>query len=116
VPFIRAANAALILYYPMSENYKNCLPNGFFQSLAAGLPLLYPELPEIKKISESYELGLAINPRSTDSIRKAVDTLMENNELYLKFKENLRRAGKELSWENEEEKLEKLIFKSLQES
>ena len=112
VPFIRAANATLILYYPKSENYKNCLPNGFFQSMAAGLPLLYPELPEIKKIAESYELGLAINPQSADSIRKAVETLMEDKRLYLKFKRNLKRAGRELSWEREEEKLLKLIVKS----
>src|ERR1041385_4568880 len=72
VPFIRTADAAIILYYARSPNYTNCLPNGFFQSVTAGLPLLYPELPEIQKIAEQYELGIAINPQSADSIRVGV--------------------------------------------
>ena len=35
----------------------------FFQPIAAGLPVLYPELPEIRRIAEQYELGVPIDPQ-----------------------------------------------------
>ena len=44
VPFIRSADAAAMLYRPLTDNDRYLLPNGFFQSIAAGLPLLRPDL------------------------------------------------------------------------
>jgi glycosyltransferase involved in cell wall biosynthesis len=109
VPFIRGADAALILYYPRSANYANCLPNGFFQAVTAELPLLYPELREIKKLAEQYGLGVAIDPQSAESIRAGVAELLTNRERLLMFKRNLRAARQELSWEKEEILLKDLI-------
>ena len=113
VPFIRSADAALILYYPRSANYANCLPNGFFQSVMAELPLLYPELPEIKKIAAGYNLGIAINPQSVESIRAAVTVLLTEPEKMFAYKRNLRVAQAELSWEKEEILLQELIAKTV---
>ena len=102
VQFIRSADAALILYYPFSSNYLNCLPNGFFQSFSAGLPLLYPELPEIKKLAEKYGLGLPIDPKSPESIRAAVMSMQKDGKSLAKHKEHSLAARLALSWEKEE--------------
>ena len=40
VPTIRTADLGLVLYEPYSENYRYALPNGFFQLVAAGLPIV----------------------------------------------------------------------------
>ncbi|HEX3861629.1 MAG TPA: glycosyltransferase [Stellaceae bacterium] len=48
VPAIRSADVGLVLYEPYSENYRYALPNGFFQVVAAGLPLVRAYLPEIE--------------------------------------------------------------------
>ena len=40
VPAIRSADVGLVLYEPRSTNYRYALPNGFFQAVAAGLPLV----------------------------------------------------------------------------
>lgn len=109
VPFIRSADAALILYYSRSPNYLNCLPNGFFQSIAAELPLLYPELPEIKKLAERYELGIPIDPQIPESISGAVVELVGDSKQFSTYKQNLRVAEQELSWEKEEIILRDLI-------
>jgi len=113
VPFIRSADASVLLYYSRSANYKNCLPNGLFQAIAAGLPLLYPELPEIKRIAERYSLGIPIDPQVAGSIVKAVIQLMNNPSLSATFRRNLQTAGKELSWESEERILQTLISAAL---
>ena len=102
VQFIQSADVALILYYPFSSNYINCLPNGFFQSFSAGLPLLYPELPEIKRLAEQYDLGLPIDPQSPESIQGAVMSLLNDGKSLAKHKKNSLAARLELSWEKEE--------------
>jgi len=116
VPFIRSADAALILYLPVSPNYTNCLPNGFFQSVAAELPLLYPSLPEIRGIAETYGIGLPIDPLRPSSIVESVLKLLENRSLYTELKANLREAGRELSWGHEESVLIDVVRMVLAES
>ena len=46
--FIRTADLGLVIYRPYSANYRYALPNGFFQVIAAGLPLVRAALPEIE--------------------------------------------------------------------
>jgi len=115
VEFIGGADAAIILYHPLSLNYENCLPNGFFQSISAGLPLLYPELTEMKKLAEKYGMGIPINPKSPESIRAGVITMLNDTDSLSKGKENLRQARQELSWEREEIILHDLITHVLKE-
>jgi len=113
VPFIQSADASLTIYYARSPNYENCLPNSLFQSIAAELPLLYPELPEISKIAKYYDLGIPINPLDPESIRSGVIQLMSDRELDSKFRKNLRIAKEELSWEREEVVLRDLLSEVL---
>jgi glycosyltransferase involved in cell wall biosynthesis len=112
-PFVKSADASLILYYPRSVNYENFLPNGLFQSIAAELPILYPNLSEIKNIAESYKLGISINPRLPNSISEAVMMLMDNPDLRAMYRQNARRAMQDLNWEKEEAILRELVFEVL---
>jgi glycosyltransferase involved in cell wall biosynthesis len=113
VPLAAGANAALILYYPRSVNYHFALPNGFFQGMAAGLPTLYPDLPEIGRLAKKYELGLMIDVRNSDSISRAIEKLHNEPSLCKKLAANAEKAALELSWENEEIPLRSLIQRRL---
>lgn len=115
VPFISTADASIILYYPRTSNYEYCLPNGFFQSITARLPLIYSALPEIKRIAEQYDIGIPINPQSFEEIRSAVTRLMNVQGLKDSLKANLTRASIELSWEREENILRDLLRRALKE-
>ncbi|MCL4296059.1 MAG: glycosyltransferase [Anaerolineae bacterium] len=109
VPFIRSADVAVVLYYSKSVDYKYSLPNRFFQAIAAELPLLYPDLPEIKRIADKYEVGLQVDPQSPQSISAAIMQLINNPQLALQYKRNLCLAKEELSWEHEEKVLQDLL-------
>jgi glycosyltransferase involved in cell wall biosynthesis len=114
VPFIAGADAAAILYYPLERNFEHALPNRFFLSLAAGLPLLYPrELPEIAAVAERHELGLPIDPRSPGSIAAAVRSLFDDPEGRGRFAENARRVADEYSWERQEARLGEVVERAL---
>jgi len=109
VPFIRSADASVLIYYPKSANYSNCLPNGFFQAISAELPLLYPRLPEIRRIAERYRLGAPVDPLVPKSISNAVTQLIEDDGQFAEYKRNLPAAARDLSWEKEEVALKELI-------
>jgi glycosyltransferase involved in cell wall biosynthesis len=113
VTFIRTADASLVLYYGRSPNYEHCLPNGFFQSIAAGLPVLYPRLPELARLADEHGFGLAIDPRTPVSIRDAVTTLLDDPTRLAALRARAVAAGAALSWEREEEVLCALVARLL---
>ncbi len=109
VPFIEDADASLLLYYSRSRNYANCLPNGFFQAIAAGLPLLYPELPEVARLARDHGLGLPIDPLSPASIASGIRAFLDQPDRVSEFRRNAQRARELLTWAREEEVLTALL-------
>ena len=107
--FIETADAAPILYYAITPNFMNALPNRFFHAVAAGLPVLYPPLAEITALSERYGLGLPIDPRDPGSIAAAAGPLSEDPGRAAALRENVGRAREELNWEHEERVLADLV-------
>jgi glycosyltransferase involved in cell wall biosynthesis len=109
VPYIRSADAAAILYYPVTGNYRNIIPNGFFQSLAAELPLLYPDLPEIMKITAKQPVGREIDPTDSDSLKEGLSWMLENRDELDRFRKNLRVLADEMGWCHEEVRLGQIV-------
>lgn len=109
VPFIASADAAMIIYYSRSPNYENCLPNGFFQSVSAKLPLIYSSLPEINLIADQYKIGIPINPQSPNATREGILHLLQSQDSIEMYRKNLEIARGELSWEREEQILQDLV-------
>ncbi len=60
--FIETADAAPILYYAITPNFMNALPNRFFHAVAAGLPVLYPPLAEISRARRALRARAADRP------------------------------------------------------
>ncbi|HEY1259684.1 MAG TPA: glycosyltransferase [Stellaceae bacterium] len=60
VSFIRTADLGLVLYEPYSANYRAALPNGFFQLVAAGLPIVRAYLPEIEAAIGGRPVGTCL--------------------------------------------------------
>ena len=80
VPFIASADASVVLYFDGSPNYQNALPNRFFQSIAAELPLVYPNLNEIRRLADRFGVGIMANPQDPTEIRSALKVLIEDDE------------------------------------
>ncbi|HEV7284597.1 MAG TPA: glycosyltransferase [Kaistia sp.] len=76
VPFIRSANVGLVVYEPYSENYRHALPNGFFQIVAAGLPMVYPALPQILGAVGDRQLGRCLERLSGESLAVVLAEIM----------------------------------------
>jgi glycosyltransferase involved in cell wall biosynthesis len=109
VPFAASADAALLLYFGLTPNYPNALPNGLFQSIAAELPLVYPNLEQISRLAQRYEVGIMADPQNQAEIVAALWVLLEDGERRAAIRRNLRVAGRELCWEREEQVLKGLL-------
>ncbi len=104
VPAVRGADASLISYYPRSINYSAALPNKLFQSLAAELPILYPNLPEIAALMQAQGAGICVDPQEPSSIVSAVRRLLVDPDA-AGTKEQRRAMKHRYTWEAEEHTL-----------
>lgn len=109
VPFIASADAALVYYDRHNANYAQALPNGFFQSLAAGLPLVYSDLPGMTEAAASYGLGAPIAPRSAAAVADAIRGLLLDPAEQHRRRMAARSFSSDVNFQKEEEILRAIV-------
>lgn len=90
-------------------NYRFSLPNKLFDFIQAGVPMVASHLVEIERIIRQYDIGTFIDEHTPEAIANTIKSVLENETQYAVWKQNLKRAAAELSWENEEKELIKAI-------
>jgi len=106
VPAIRSADAGLVIYEPYSQNYRNALPNGFFQMIAAGIPLVRFPLPEIEAAVAGRAIGVCLDRADAASLAQAV--IASACDAGRSRADSDELAG-ELRWANEAVRLRRLV-------
>jgi glycosyltransferase involved in cell wall biosynthesis len=110
VPFIRSADLGLVLYEHYSENYRLSLPNGFFQMVAAGLPLVRARLPEIETAIAGRAVGVCLDRLDPEALAAAIrHCIVAAPEL----RSASTKLGRELRWDREAVRLYRLINRVL---
>jgi glycosyltransferase involved in cell wall biosynthesis len=89
-------------------NFKYSLPNKVFEYMAAGVPLLVADLPEVRKIVVGYEIGVCFDPVCPASIARAMNRLADDTALSDRCRGNIARAVRELGADQEWNKLVEL--------
>lgn len=107
-----SADIGVIPYQAVSLNNYYTLPNKLFEYIAAGLPVVTSDFPELQKIVEGYGLGSTFNPDDALDIARAIEYVLSDPEHYAFFKRNVQRAAEVFTWQNEEKKL-LVIYKKL---
>jgi len=109
--YTHAADLGLTLDKDTNLNYKFSLPNKIFDYIQAGIPILASNLPEIKNVIETYQIGEIILDHTPATIAKAVEEIKINSFQITTWRNNLQRAQQELNWSHEKEKLIALFHK-----
>jgi glycosyltransferase involved in cell wall biosynthesis len=102
------AALAIIPYTPTCLNTFYCTPNKLFEYIAAGVPLLVSNLPELRKIIENFDLGWVADLNTAQNTAAAIDCALSLEGDLKKRRENAARAFETLCWEEEEKKLIRL--------
>jgi glycosyltransferase involved in cell wall biosynthesis len=86
-------------------SYYYSLANKFTDYIHAGIPQICINFPEYKRINDQYNIGLLIENLEENTIKQAIERLLEDKKIYDEFKENCLVCRQELNWQNEEKKL-----------
>ena len=93
-------------FLPLCGNTIAALPNKFFEYMAAGLCVLSSDLPELRRVTEDYEVGMVFDPLSDDGLRKAVGYLADHPREVVDYGCQARQAIKSrFNWETEEQEI-----------
>ncbi|MEQ9103255.1 MAG: glycosyltransferase [Rhodothermales bacterium] len=79
-------------------NHRYALPNKLFEYLAAGVPVVASDLPEIRAVLESTQAGMCVDPSHVRELAAALQHVCDNQTTY---RPNARRAAERFNWENE---------------
>ncbi len=105
------AHVGFSLEEDLGLNYRYALPNKLFDYVQARVPVIVSDLPEMKKVVQSYETGLVLEERSPQKLAGLIKEIRTNENLNSNFKQKIELASRELCWEREEEELI-LIYRS----
>lgn len=108
VPAAVGAGAGVWSLPNLCKNFYYALPNKIFEYLAAGLPILGADFPEVRRIVRRYEVGLCFDPDDPKSIAGQINRMIENPDLVKSFRANVPTALADMQADREWDKLVRL--------
>lgn len=93
-----SADVGLVLLEDVCLNLRLSLPNKLFEYLAAGVPVLASNLPELRRVVETYQVGCIVDPRNADALAAAMRRLVEDVALRRQLAINTGTAFAAHSW------------------
>lgn len=87
--------------------------NKLFEYVQAGLPVVASDLPEIRRVIRAHDLGMLVSPGDTSALVAALNALVSNEPLRLRYSVCAAQAAAELSWESQEHELLSLYTRVL---
>ena len=99
------ARAGLVLFEPLSLNYTFASPNKFFEYVMAGTPVIASDITTFRALNQEFEVALLVDPFKPDSISRAMDQLVTDDNLWLRLHQNCMMAAKRWNWEIQEHRL-----------
>ncbi|HVN58017.1 MAG TPA: glycosyltransferase family 4 protein [Bacteroidales bacterium] len=114
--YTQTADAGLSLERDTNINYRFSLPNKLFDYIAAGIPVIATDLPEISKVVAGNACGIILSSVSPGEIAESVNLLKNNRDLLEVLRQNSKAAFADLNWEKESEKVKELYLNLLKET
>jgi len=96
----RGADVGLCLIEKISLSYTYSLPNKMFESLLAPIPVIITDLPEQRRIVETFSCGWIWDGNPEELVR-LVDQLDPAGDDYAEKRAGAERAARELDWDKE---------------
>jgi glycosyltransferase involved in cell wall biosynthesis len=100
----READVGVALLEDTCLNHRLALPNKLFEYIAAGVPVVVSDLPELRQIVNHYNIGWTATPGDPRAIAQAISRALDERDVP-RLRENLARAAAELHWSQESRRL-----------
>ena len=108
-----SADAGLVPYVADCRNSELCTPNKLYEFIAAGLPILASDLPELRINVADRGFGMVAQLSSAMQIAQAIDAFLADPEQLSVWRRTVTRDRGEFGWAAQAERL-KSVFRPLQ--
>lgn len=103
--YYKASDISMALLYP-EPAYITSIPTKLYESLAVGVPVIAADMPHIREIVDTYEVGLCANSQDPCDIAKNLNILILDERLRKKMGRNGTKIIRDkFNWKNSEELL-----------
>ena len=99
--YTASADVGIIPYQATCLNNYYCTPNKLFEFIAAGLPVVATDLPEIRRIVHNNGIGVVGETESAPQLAVLLDMLCSDSEKLKECKRAVLIAGKKINWQCE---------------
>lgn len=106
--FTVKARIGVSLERSISKNYDFALPNKVFDYIQLGVPVLYSPLKDLSELVKELNIGEELQSHHPEELAKQISQMLHSNR-YEEWVVNCKNAAPDLSWQNEEKVLLKLI-------
>jgi glycosyltransferase involved in cell wall biosynthesis len=103
--YTASADVGVIPYQPTCLNNLYCTPNKLFEYIAAAVPIIASDLPELRRLVAGNDIGLMIDTSSPAAIAHAIDNLTADVVRLGRLRANIEEARKRLNWAAESKTL-----------
>jgi glycosyltransferase involved in cell wall biosynthesis len=103
--YTASADLGIIPYQPTCLNNLYCTPNKLFEYIAAGVPMLATDLPELRRLIAGNDIGLMIDTASPAAIARALNGVTADRAEMERLRSNVKEARTRLNWAQESKTL-----------
>lgn len=103
-----SADAGIIPYQAICLNNYYCTPNKLFEFIAAGLPILASDLPELRRLVVGNAIGTVASLSRPAQLGAAIEHFFGDPDRLQAWREKLASVRDELSWQREGERLQQI--------
>jgi glycosyltransferase involved in cell wall biosynthesis len=106
VPYASSATVGVSIVQPASLSYRLALPNKLFQYMAAGIPVVASDFPDVKGVVEGSGAGVVVDPTDPRAVAAAIRRLIDDPSLARSMGAAGRRAVRErFNWDRSAQEL-----------
>lgn len=102
--YTASADLGLIPYQANCLNNYLCTPNKLFEFIAAGLPILASDLPELRRFVKEKEIGEVADLSRPEAIAKEINKCFSDSNRLDQWRRASEVVRKEINWETEGKK------------
>lgn len=99
------ADVGVTLLQDTCENHRLALPNKLFEYLAAGIPVVGSDLPEISRVIDGYRVGATVAQDDAVAVAAGIRRVLRETAGSGGMDGRVSAAAEDLSWEHERHRL-----------